>query len=305
MRSVSRVCAAVVLFQVACTAQGRPTIAVLDFTAVSKAVVFGEGFSAVGWSQEKSGILSADLVTALVGSRKFDVLERDRMEDVLREKEFVSITGDQAIRLGTLLGAEYFVMGQIELLECAMNRRAIPYSSMVREELTGRMVVNLRIVDTRGGKVVSADKVNVFLEAAGGMSGLSFFEALKDKTVAELANGVVDGVFPVKVAQIQGGEIYLSRGEGAPFSVGTVMAVYAKGVELIDPDTGESLGSTESEIARVKVSEILQKFSKALVTEGSVEGIAVGQICRPLREPAEVRPAKPISPGSSSRPIQW
>lgn len=288
------------------TTVAKPTIAVLDFSVVSKAVRLGPDFMEIKWAEQNSDILTSDLITSLVNSRKFDVVERDRMGEVMQEKDFISMTQDQAMQLGDLLGADYFVMGQIELVEASLSKKKIPYTEdRYKVDLFGRMVVNVRIVDTRGGKIVAAQKINESLAQSGGGSALAFLETLKEKAVLEIVNNVVDGVFPVKVMKVQGEEIYLNRGEGASFKVGGIMIVYLEGEKLIDPDTGENLGSTEIEVAQLKVAEILPKFSKANLVSGDVSQIKVGSVCRLKKVEFNSNSKKPLTPGPSEKPIKW
>jgi len=54
------------------------------------------------------------------------------------------------------------------------------------------------------------------------------------------------------------------------------------GEELIDPDTGLSLGSEETWVGILEVVEVLPKYSKARVVDGNVASLRRGDTCRPL-----------------------
>jgi hypothetical protein len=56
------------------------------------------------------------------------------------------------------------------------------------------------------------------------------------------------------------------------------LRVFAVGKELIDPDTQEVLGKEEVEIGKVRITDVLPKFSKASILED--RGIAEGAILR-------------------------
>lgn len=294
----------------------RPTIAVLDFKTSSYSMVIeiqiGKDVVRYKWSDAETSLFTSDLITNLVNTRKFDVVERDRMRDVLREQDF-SDTGlvatEKSIKMGQLIGATYFVMGNIELIEAGQKETKIPYSDYTKTELRGRMIVNMRIVDTRGGKIVAAKKVNVEevqkMALHDPLSPQAFMELLKEKAVKLLVNEVVEGVFPIKIVKIVDNQIFLNRGEGDIFNVGNVMNVYNVGEELIDPDTNESLGMAEIEVGRIKITEIQPKFSKAQVVEGEVGRIIVGAICRLIQEMPQHQMSEPKTPGSSEKPIQW
>ncbi|MBN1553063.1 hypothetical protein JW979_16425 [bacterium] len=291
----------------------RPTIAVRDFTMVGKAVALGNGFSMYVWDEKQTNLLTSDFITQLVQTRKFDVVERDRMNEIIKEQDFSDteyVSTANAIKMGQLLGADYFIFGQIELIEAQKTSKQVPYTDKVSESIFGRMVVNMRIVDTRGGKVVAAKKINY--TDSGKMTGseaetaMMFMEKLKENTVKKLVNEVVEGVFPIKVASISGTDVVLNRGEGASYSAGDVLTVYEQGKDIKDPDTGESLGAEEIEIGKIQVTEILQKQTKGTLISGDPSAIKVGAICRSDSvKRYDDRPEKPESPGSSAKPIQW
>jgi TolB-like protein len=290
----------------------RPTIAVLDFNADKNTVTFAPGFVVVQTVESTTKLLSSDLITYLVKTNKFDVVERSRMKDILTEQEFSEsgyISPETAVKLGELIGADYFVMGKIEQIKAGVKSKKIPYTDTVRNQYVGKMVVNVRIVDSRGGRVVVANKFTVEHKdpnRKGEVTPDDFLEALKEQTVKELVNGIIAGVFPIKVIKLTGDTVYLNRGSGANFEVGTVMAVIEQGEALID-DNGESLGSTEEEVGTVEVTDIQPKFSKAKIL-GGADRIRKGALVR-IKEKQEVEPtAAPLgelTPGSSDKPMNW
>ena len=87
------------------------------------------------------------------------------------------------------------------------------------------------------------------------------------------------GCLPVTTQQV------FNRGDGTDIAVGQVWNVYAQGKELIDPDTGASLGREELRVGQVRIRRITPKFSIADVLEDT--GIDQGAILRPATEQAK------------------
>ncbi len=291
----------------------RPTIAVMDFTVVNKAIILDPEISAIGWNEESTGLLTGDFINNLVATRRFDVLERSRVNDILREQEFSSsglVSSSTAIKLGQMVGAEYFVMGQIELIDVRKVVKQIPYSDYTTTEYSGQMTVNIRIIDTRGGKIVAARKhtnhessKSTFKDST---SPTAFFERLKENTVREMVNDVVDGVFPIKVASVNGNDVIINRGTGGSFKEGDILIVFRTGEDIKDPDTGESLGVEETEVGRIRITEMDMKRSKGIILTEPNSDITVGSICRLDDSPRHSeRDSKPLSPGSSPERIKW
>jgi TolB-like protein len=288
----------------------RPTIAVLDFTADKNTITIGHGFIVREVLESTTNLLSSDLVTFLVKTNKFDVVERSRMKDILAEQEFSEsgyISPETAVKLGKLIGADYFVMGKIEQFQATAENTKIPYTDTFRKTYEGKMTVNVRIVDSRGGKVVAANKFAVEHEDRNFKDEVTpddFVEALKEKTVRTIVNGIVDGVFPLKVIRVEGDKIYINRGDSVAFKVGDTLSVVTLGEGLLDPDTGEVLGNAEEVVGTVTVTDIQNKFSVAKVVTGAGK-IAKGAVVRiKAAGPAAVE-EKELTPGSSDKPMNW
>ena len=288
----------------------RPTIAVLDFTADKDTITFGPNFVVRETVEASTKFLSSELLTFLVKTNKFDVVERSRMKDILTEQEFSEsgyISPETAVKLGQLIGADYFVMGKIELFKAGVESKKIPYTDEVIRQYKGKMTVNVRIVDSRGGKIVAANKFVIEHESKNRKNDETaddFLDALKEKTVMGIVNGIVEGVFPLKIIKIAGSKVYINRGAGVGFNVGDTLAVYSQGESLVDPDTGEALGSAEEQVGTVEVASIQKKFSTATIISGAGQ-IIKGSVVR-LGEPvAAAVVEKELTSGSSDKPFNW
>lgn len=270
------------------TAIARPTIAILNFDIEKNAIVVTNNFIATGTVEDRTKMLSSELVTFLVNTRKFDVIERDRINSILIEQEFSSsgmVDAQSAIQMGKLIGTDYMVMGKVEVVRAIQQSKAIPYTDYVKHTTTGDMIVNMRIVDTRTGKIVSAKKVKTHTAFDGNQAAEVFLDQLKEDTVRKMVVEVIDGVFPIKVVGISGNSIFLNRGAGAAnFAIGDHLNIYQMGEDLIDPDTGESLGSAETKIAEIIIASIQSKKSVANIVNITGDSIPIGSICRkPVR----------------------
>ncbi len=292
-------------FMLAADAQRKPTIAALDFTIESTSVKLSANSSSVEIGPGgTTSFLSSDLITALVETRKFDVVERERLNDVTREKQFANLTSGQAMELGKLLKADYLVVGKIELIEVNETNTPIPYTNLEKHFVSGRMIVNMRVVDSATGRIVSAKKLNKTAQKESG-TPLAFLDTLKGLTIKDLVNDVLEAVFPIKVVSVAGDEVLLNRGsDWTGFSVGQECRVYIQGEVIKDPDTNEELGRQETPIAILKVVEILDKYSKAAVVEKSPERtIEKGQLVRFNVEPPAPA-SSPATPGASEKPMK-
>jgi TolB-like protein len=235
-------------------------------------------------------------VTALVQTRKFDVVERSRVDEALKEVQMTQgglMDPARAIKAGKMIGADYLLMGEISVFEVTSRWLQVPNTSRWSCTVTGRIIVDMRIVDSRTSKVVSADAGEVVHEVQSLHENQlpvvvdgKYIDSLQRLLCESLVLSTIDGVYPVRVASFTEGQATLNRGEGGGLEVGMVLDVYAEGKDVIDPDTGETLGAEEVKIGRIKVIEVLPRFSKAAVVEASAP-IPQGAICRkPKAAPA-------------------
>jgi hypothetical protein len=81
----------------------------------------------------------------------------------------------------------------------------------------------------------------------------------------------------LKIMKVAGDTIYVNAGSGE-LNVGDTFDVYRMGEELIDPDTGESLGAEEEKIGSLTITEVKEKYSFAKATSGS--GFAAGDVVK-------------------------
>lgn len=294
----------------------KPTIAVLDFATGNRPLVKkihkNQEVIAITWADKETNLFTAELITALVNTNKFNVIERDRMNTITKELKFGDpgeVLPGNAIKIGQLLRAEYFAMGKVEVIEVSQKKAKVLYSKSKKATFYGNMVVNMEIVDTRTGKIVAAKKVNlqdVHSESAHGHTTLAtFIDRLKEKTVQQLVGGILDVISPTKIIKVVDNKVFLTSGLEGIVKVDTIMNVYNVGNELIDPDTREALGVEEIQVGRIKITEIQPKYIMAQIIEGDASHILAGAICRLREGPSENKPGEPKTPGSSSKPASW
>lgn len=307
MRPYLKCLAATLMLAPTLALAAKPTVAVLPFDVDKRAVIFSENYVSSTVVEDKTHFLTGDLVTQLVKSRRFDVVERSRVEDLMKEQEFSEsgyISAETAVQIGKMIGADFFVMGKIEHLEAALEDKPVPYGKgKTQQEGVGQMVVNMRVVDSRGGKIVAAEKFNVkFTEKKLKSPGI-FVENLREQAAREIVSTVVERVFPLKVVSVANGVAVINRGGAASFKVGTSLAAYEWGDEIKDPDTEESLGFEETKVGELRVTEVLDKTSKAEIISGA-DVIKKGTVVRVFK-PDTAGKGFEGTAGSSDQPIRW
>lgn len=104
------------------------------------------------------------------------------------------------------------------------------------------------------------------------------FSKAMEKMIAKLSSQP----FQTRIMSVEGSEVLIRAGEKSKLSEGTKLAVYRAGKDLIDPETGRSLGKKEKQIGEiVLVNHQNERVSEA---KGSATaGFEVGDVVRVMK----------------------
>lgn len=230
-----------------------------------------------------------DLIVKLSQTRRFSVLDRQEVDQVLDEKIFASVTQGTDIKplLKELTGADYLIHGEIRNLHTSTSRKTIPY--LDEEEITYTAVAEgtFRIVDAHTGVVQAAENVGI-RESGSGSAG-----SLLDKLTTRAVSRIVESIFPIKLIGIaDDNTIYINRGENQGMRTGSVFDVMRPGETMIDPDTGHAFGEMEEAVGKIEIVSVEGFRSRAKSIAGS--GFRVGDILRnPQKQPVKPKKSAP------------
>lgn len=283
-------------------AGAKPRVAVLEFK--NKA-------SHYTWTWYEAGRGAQDmLVTELVKSGKYRVIEREQLQSIMQEKH-LSISGDidpkTAIQFGKLLGVEYLIAGAVTELGTTNRGASVPGglfrglpSVNVRSQ-KAEAALDARAFSTTTGEIVWADTAraeasdaSVYVAGAGGgANDRGKVDKLMRPVVQQLATsfakaglsssglgGANDSSGVVgKIAKADGSTLYVNAGSEAGVHEGEEYTVYRVGEQIKDPDTGEVLGANEVKVGKVKITSVKgPRLSLAAPVSGS--GFKAGDTLR-------------------------
>lgn len=268
---------------------------------------FLEQFNVADPGAMENPALSTHLIDRLVQTRRFDVLERENLRNVVRELEWgQSEWADpaNAARVGRQLNADYMVIPVIRNVLLDLSSREIPYVGTTRETLKGHMVLTLRLVEVDTGRIVSASTLTHDLEEVLPTRDFdrrraldAFLPKLYGEVSMNMTANIVDNVYPIRVLLVDGAMITLNRGEGA-MEVGEELEVLHRGEALVDPDTHQTIGHQETVVGKARVERVMANVSVArlLSGEGAVE---TNHICRRVDTP------RPSAPPRTRPELNW
>lgn len=251
--------------------------------------------------------LSAHVVDRLVHTRRFDVLERENLRDVVRELKWgQSEWADPAnvAKVGRQLNADYVVIPVVRNVLLDVSTAEIPYVGSTRETLKGHLVLVLRLVEVETGRIVSSTTLTHDLEevlpapAFDRRKALgAFLPKLYGEVAMNITARIVDKVYPIRVLLVDGEMITLNRGEGA-IETGEELDVLHLGDALVDPDTGVTAGYHETPIGKARVESVMPNLSVARLLSGD-GAVEIGHICRRTDKP------RPSAPPRNRPDLNW
>ncbi|MFZ0488090.1 MAG: CsgG/HfaB family protein [Arenicellales bacterium] len=130
----------------------KPSLGVAEFTNTATGVYWWGG--GVGWE------LSSMLSNELSNTHKFRVVERNKLEPVLREQNLAAsgrVSHGTAAKIGNLTGAQYLVTGTVSAFESNTSNTGGGFSfggiSIGGSKGEAYMAIDLRVVNTTTGEI--------------------------------------------------------------------------------------------------------------------------------------------------------
>ncbi len=222
-------------------------------------------------------------------AKMFAVVERDKLNLVLKEQGLGStgaLDPQTAAKVGRILGVKYIVTGAIDTFTINTTQGALNQLGGIGGKLVqAKSSVNLRFIDTTTAErvlSVSADgevrkgggffRGNVLSrDAEWGIASETLTKISKSLIDKMTKNGYLDriqtsaGVLEGKIVKVDGNQAWINIGSSSGVKVGDTFRIISMGDDLIDPDTGQKLGSTEKETGTIQITEVQERFAVATV----------------------------------------
>lgn len=247
------------------------------------------------WTGQPVGQGMADmLVTELVKSGKYKVIERQEIDKILTEQKMGQtglVTPESAAKVGQLLGVELAIIGSVTEFGHKKSDTGgrIKGFGLGVSSTAASVGIDVRFINTNTGEILAADNVREE-ESKKGLSVSTpqvdfknqndFDESVVGKATRKAIQKIMTILddksasiaWEGKIVIVKGNTVIINAGAEAGIQVGDVFYVYSKGEDLVDPDTGLSLGSLDSKIGSIQVTNNNVgngKASQCTIKEGS------------------------------------
>jgi curli biogenesis system outer membrane secretion channel CsgG len=243
--------------------------------------------------------VSDELITALLETKRFRLIEREQVTKILDEQKF-GATGltdvKSAAEIGKILGVQFLVMGRVT--EFTNNTQNTAFGTnnqnafgLAISVATARAVIDARLVDTSSAEIIASvtgegEKKNTSLGLATNNGAIAFGssqfqqtnlgKALRDavnSVSSKLATKVYEGSSIdltvsglVAYASPKGERIVINLGTKDGIEPGMVFTVSHIIEEIKDPKTGEIIDEVSEPIADITVTEVKEKSASCNLT---------------------------------------
>ena len=218
-------------------------------------------------------IFGQSLLSALVQSRRFTVLDRDYISEILREHQMIvdgNTPVEQMARLGQEIAADYIVVGTFEDIGFETRSDTMQFSGRTLTSRNGRIEVSYRVIDIDTKQVVYSDFARIAIgDSEMRKLGVSAENSGIESTLCRVAadrigKQILNAIYPILVVSAASGEVTLGQG-GSGLHEGDRFDVYEYGDRLVDPYTKEVLGRSEAYVGTVEVVRVNPKQSQAKI----------------------------------------
>lgn len=224
---------------------------------------------------DKRGIgnnLQQQIITDLLQSRKFNVLERDTPGYYEMEKSLIksgNAASDEVYKLKNVLATDYILLFSISDINGGAKKSNLTGKTKIEAEI--KVDYRVLLFATRQIKFSNTLVMKTTIKD----NSITADTALIEQIAGRISSNILNAIYPLKVASVENGEVVFSQ----TLNQGDAYECFALGKAIKDSYTKETTGRVETKSGDIEVVRSTPKLSYAKITSGSVK---VGDICRPL-----------------------
>lgn len=228
-------------------------------------------FSTSSNHQELGSILQQKIITDLIQSRKFNVLDRDSKGYYEMEKALINSSNaheDEIYKLKNVMATDYILL---------FNVSGIDFKTKGSKNKAD-IVIDYRVLLFATRQIKFSNTLSMSVSFKG--DSLVASEKVSEKIAKKISDDILNAIYPLKISQIHQNEVVFSQ----TLTIDDTYECYSLGEVVKDVYTKENTGRIETKTGVVKIIRSTPKLSYANIIEGSVKK---GDICRPLGDDGE------------------
>ena len=280
-------------------AQGILNQPVPKVSGPKRTVAVGK-FDAIGAFRQKygdwdvGGGLAAMLTTGLVESKRFIILERANIGQVLSEQEMKGqkvVAQGTGPALGKVIGAQLLIYGSVTEFDesekgggfsigmATGGLGSLLGGALSPQHSRGKVAMDIRVVDTTTSEVLETHRVEESVSSTSfdlslNIEGMSlgtnaFFKTPLGKATRQAINRAVQLIardaekagWSGRVVDYDGQELYINAGSRSGLKVGDKFKISRVVKKFTDPETGKVLGIRKKDLGILQLKSVDSKLS--------------------------------------------
>ena len=226
-----------------------------------------------------AGQIRTELTDALTQTHRFTVLDRDASAEIGDEINLIQSGNAKpadAARLGQQLATDLIVIPTIDRFEYLRHERALRLSDRTLASYSGGGALSFRVVNATTGQIVMSQTFDYALPdtapttLGASANGPRLASAMMGSLDHRIVTAILRSTFPLSVVQRTGRNVVINQG-GEAVDVGATYQSVTMGSDVIDPQSGLSLGPTETPCCTVKIDRISPNLSYGHIVESNVD----------------------------------
>lgn len=300
----SRLLACTALLAMVCSASAQDAAPKLKSLAIGGVKVGKTLAKAVATSGKADSLnrvaeaMDGQLMDRLHNTRKFQLVARADLDRVIEEQGLG--------KAGDLTSARYLMVLSIDDFQDQTKTIAVR-AGLTKKERTVRVGTLAKIYDAQTLEVLETANIPVIIPLTSGqfdnaqqdgdLTDIALSQIARESAF-QIANRVIDVLYPAKVVSRNAQEVTINRGDGTYIAIGQQWAVRGPDTVEDDPDTGVKIKLPGPELGKVQVKDVRPLISIADVIEERVAGaIAKGASMKLIvADPAAQGPAVQPTP---------
>jgi hypothetical protein len=244
-----------------------------------------------------AGEVRQRLIDALTATGRFSVLDRDFGPEVQSELDLVAsgqTPRDEMAKLSQALSADIVWVGTLNDFGYHRHARHLEMAGRDLVSYSGGWSVSQRILNVSTRQITLSDTLQDELAPTEpttmdpGVDGTALAAKMESEVVDRTVSAILLRTFPLVVISKDGANVILSQG-GQAVKVGSSYALVSLGKELKDPQTGESLGRTETSCCDVVIDRVSSKLAYGHVENVKIDLSSIDAVALQIREKIKVQ----------------
>ena len=215
-------------------------------------------------------LLIQNLISYLVQTRKFTVLDREYMNDMSSELNIIKTNQtniEETVKLGQKLFSDYIMVGTLQKLYTEEKTIKIKNSNNFVSSNKAFIEFSYRIIDVPTSQIMFSDDYTGVFDIKE-KDIVSIEGHIIKRASLEIGSTILNAIYPLRLEKISGDIAYIGQG-GLEIEMGQEFTIIELGEKIKDSYTNEYIGREQIEVGKLQITQVNSKLSSGKIIEQS------------------------------------